>query len=164
MVWSCFFIFLFYPFFLFFLFCLFYHLFLFCLFLFLPLVTLELFLSIWTKYLTIQQIQYSDKLNITQVAIAWDSLPSTFPLTTPWFLQYRQPFFNGCQLAYSPHLCPDNGPKFIDTLLRQWLTRLGVRTLLIEPGSPWENGNIEQVNGKLRDELLDPKIFFTLEE
>ena len=44
------------------------------------------------------------------------------------------------------------------------LERLGVKTLLIEPGSPWENGYVESFNGKLRDELLDREIFTTLEE
>jgi transposase InsO family protein len=39
-----------------------------------------------------------------------------------------------------------------------------VRTLYIEPGSPWENGHIESFNGKLRDELLDREIFDTLLE
>jgi transposase InsO family protein len=48
--------------------------------------------------------------------------------------------------------------------LRQWLARLAVKTLFIEPGSPWENGYIESFNGKMRDELHDRKIFFTLEE
>jgi putative transposase len=42
--------------------------------------------------------------------------------------------------------------------------RLGVKTLFIEPGSPWENGYIESFNGKLRDELLNREIFTTLEE
>ena len=44
------------------------------------------------------------------------------------------------------------------------LSRLGVETLFIEPGSPWENGYIESFNGKLRDELLNGEIFTTLEE
>jgi putative transposase len=48
--------------------------------------------------------------------------------------------------------------------VRKWLARLGVKTLFIEPGSPWENGYIESFNGKLRDELLNRKIFTTLEE
>jgi transposase InsO family protein len=41
---------------------------------------------------------------------------------------------------------------------------LNVQTLFIEPGSPWENGYVESFNGKLRDELLDPEIFYTLTE
>jgi len=41
---------------------------------------------------------------------------------------------------------------------------LGVKTLFIEPGSPWENGYVESFNGKLRDELLDGEIFYTLKE
>ena len=45
-----------------------------------------------------------------------------------------------------------------------WLERLEVQTLFIEPGSPWENGYIESFNGKLRDELLNGEIFYTLWE
>ena len=48
--------------------------------------------------------------------------------------------------------------------MREWLSQLNVRTLYIEPGSPWENGYIESFNGKLRDELLDGEIFYTLTE
>jgi putative transposase len=48
--------------------------------------------------------------------------------------------------------------------IRRWLSRLGIKTLFIEPGSPWENGYIESFNGKLRDELLKREIFTTLEE
>ena len=58
----------------------------------------------------------------------------------------------------------DNGPEFIAEILRTWLAELGVRTLFIEPGSPWENGYIESFNGKLRDELLNLEIFDTLLE
>jgi transposase InsO family protein len=48
--------------------------------------------------------------------------------------------------------------------VRKWLDRLGVKTLFIAPGSPWENGYIESFNGKLRDELLNREIFTTLTE
>jgi putative transposase len=58
----------------------------------------------------------------------------------------------------------DNGPEFTAERVRQWLSRLEVGPLFIEPGSPWENGYIESFNGKLRDELLDREIFFTLKE
>ena len=58
----------------------------------------------------------------------------------------------------------DNGPEFTARAVRKWLARLGVKTLFIEPGSPWENGYIESFNGKLRDELLNREIFTTLEE
>ena len=62
------------------------------------------------------------------------------------------------------HIRSDNGPEFTAKAIRAWLNRLGVKTLCIEPGSPWENGYIESFNGKLRDELLDREIFTTLEE
>ena len=57
-----------------------------------------------------------------------------------------------------------NGPEFTAKAVRHWLTRVGVRTLYIEPGSPWENGYIESFNGKLRDELLNGELFYTLWE
>jgi len=62
------------------------------------------------------------------------------------------------------HIRSDNGPEFTARAIRKWLTRLGVKTLFIEPGSPWENGYIESFNGKLRDELLNREIFTTLVE
>ena len=62
------------------------------------------------------------------------------------------------------HIRSDNGPEFTARAVRKWLDRLGVKTLFIEPGSPWENGYIESFNGKMRDELLDREIFTTLEE
>lgn len=58
----------------------------------------------------------------------------------------------------------DNGPQFAAFRVREWLGRVGVKTLFIEAGSPWENGFIESFNGKLRDELLDREIFDTLLE
>ncbi len=58
----------------------------------------------------------------------------------------------------------DNGPEFTAKMVRKWLSNVGVRTLFIEPGSPWENGYVESFNGKLRDELLDREIFDTVEE
>ena len=62
------------------------------------------------------------------------------------------------------HIRSDNGPEFTAKAVRRWLNRLGVKTLFIEPGSPWENGYIESFNGKLRDELLNREVFTTLKE
>lgn len=62
------------------------------------------------------------------------------------------------------HIRSDNGSEFTARSVRQWLGRLGVRTLFIEPGSPWENGYNESFNGKLRDELLNGEIFYSLRE
>jgi putative transposase len=58
----------------------------------------------------------------------------------------------------------DNGPEFTSKALRKWLEDVEVKTLYIEPGSPWENGYIESFNGKLRDELLNREVFDTLWE
>jgi len=62
------------------------------------------------------------------------------------------------------HIRSDNGPEFTAKVIRRWLNRVGVKTLFIEPGSPWENGYIKSFNGKLRDELLNREIFTTLTE
>ena len=58
----------------------------------------------------------------------------------------------------------DNGPEFTAKAVRRWLPRVGVQTLFIEPGSPWENGYVESFNGKLRDEHLNVELFDTLLE
>jgi len=58
----------------------------------------------------------------------------------------------------------DNGSEFTAKAVRGWLERIGVQTLYIEPGSPWENGYVESFNGKLRDELLNGEIFYNLWE
>ena len=62
------------------------------------------------------------------------------------------------------HIRSDNGPEFTAKAVREWLERVGSKTLYIEPGSPWENGYVESFNGKLRDELLDREVFNTLRE
>jgi putative transposase len=62
------------------------------------------------------------------------------------------------------HIRSDNGPEFTAKAVRKWLQQLGVETLFIAPGSPWENGYIESFNARLRDELLNREIFTTLLE
>ena len=62
------------------------------------------------------------------------------------------------------HIRSDNGPEFIARALRAWYGMLTIAPLFIEPGSPWENGYVESFNGKLRDELLNGELFYTLQE
>ena len=62
------------------------------------------------------------------------------------------------------HIRSDNGSEFTAKRVRSWLSRLQVKPLFIEPGSPWENGYIESFNGKMRDELLNGEIFSSLKE
>jgi putative transposase len=62
------------------------------------------------------------------------------------------------------HVRSDNGPEMTAKIVRQWLASVGAKTLYIEPGSPWENGYCESFNGKLRDELLNGEIFYSLRE
>jgi transposase InsO family protein len=66
--------------------------------------------------------------------------------------------------AVPQHIRSDNGPEFTAQVVRDWLGKVEVKTLFIDPGSPWENGYVESFNGKLRDELLDREIFYSLEE
>ncbi len=58
----------------------------------------------------------------------------------------------------------DNGPEFTANAVREWLAKVGVKTLFIAPGSPWENGYNESFNGTLRDQFLNGEIFYTLKE
>ena len=62
------------------------------------------------------------------------------------------------------HIRSDNGPEFIANAVQDWLAKIGVKTLYITPGSPWENGYCESFNGSMRDELLNGEIFYTLAE
>ena len=62
------------------------------------------------------------------------------------------------------HIRSDNGPEFIAKALQDWIAAVGAKTAYIAPGSPWENGFIESFNARLRDELLNGEIFFTLRE
>ncbi|EAQ33531.1 transposase orfB [Nitrobacter sp. Nb-311A] len=56
------------------------------------------------------------------------------------------------------------GPEFIAKAVREWIAAVGAKTAFIEPGSPWENGYCESFNSKLRDELLNSEIFYSLTE
>ena len=62
------------------------------------------------------------------------------------------------------HIRSDNGPEFTARVVRALLGNLDVKTLFIEPGSPWENGYNESFNGKLRDEMLKQEVFYSLNE
>lgn len=61
-------------------------------------------------------------------------------------------------------ICSDNGAGLTAGVAREWLGKIGVKTLYIEPGSPWENGSVESFNGKLRDELLNGEILHTVKK
>jgi hypothetical protein len=68
-------------------------------------------------------------------------------------ITYRQPFFPTCY-----------GPEFVAKDVRDWIAAVGARTAYIEPGSPRENGYCESFNARLRDELLNGEIFYSLRE
>jgi transposase InsO family protein len=58
----------------------------------------------------------------------------------------------------------DNGPEFVAKAVQEWIAAVGAKTAYIERGGPWENGYIESFNARLRDELLNGEIFYTLRE
>lgn len=62
------------------------------------------------------------------------------------------------------HVRSDNGPEFVAKAVRNWIGAVGAMAAYIEPGSPWENGFIESFNARLRDELLNGEIFYSLAE
>jgi len=62
------------------------------------------------------------------------------------------------------HIRSDQGSEFIANVAKDWLGKIGVRTLYIEKASPWENGYNESFNGKLREELFNGEVFYSLTE
>jgi len=62
------------------------------------------------------------------------------------------------------HIRSDNGPEFVAKAVQDWIAAVGANTAYIAPGSPWKNGFIESINARLRDELLNGEIFYTLRE
>ena len=62
------------------------------------------------------------------------------------------------------HIRSDNGPEFVAKQVQTWITAVGAKTAYIEKGSPWENGYVESFNARLRDELLNGEIFYSLRE
>ena len=62
------------------------------------------------------------------------------------------------------HIRSDNGSEFIAQAVQDWIKAVGAKTAYIAPGSPWENGYVESFNARLRDELLDGEIFYSLRE
>ena len=68
------------------------------------------------------------------------------------------------QYGAPEHIRSDNGSEFIEKDLRHWLEEHKIKTLYIDPGSPWQNGYIESFNGRLRDECLKRELFYTLTE
>ena len=62
------------------------------------------------------------------------------------------------------HIRSDNGPEFVAKSVQTWIHAVGAKTAYIEPGSPWENGYIESFNARMRDELLNGELFYSLKE
>ena len=68
------------------------------------------------------------------------------------------------QRGVPSHIRSDNGPEFVANAVQQWIAAVGAKTAYIERGSPWENGYVESFNSRLRDELLNGEIFYSLRE
>jgi transposase InsO family protein len=60
------------------------------------------------------------------------------------------------------HIRSDNGPEFVAKSVPAWIRAVGAKTAYIEPGSPWQNGYVESFNARLRDELLNGEVFYSL--
>ena len=88
--------------------------------------------------------------------------PTFTPPATTQCRRYRgRVLLRRLQPAY---IRSDNGPEFIAQAVRDWIKAVGAKTAYIEPGSPWENGYCESFNGRMRDELLNGEIFYSLRE
>jgi putative transposase len=62
------------------------------------------------------------------------------------------------------YLRSDNGSEFIARIVQQWLAQSHIKTIYIEPGSPWQNGFVESFHGRFRDECLNREQLWTLTE
>jgi transposase InsO family protein len=62
------------------------------------------------------------------------------------------------------HIRSDNGSEFIHGELQEWLKKTGIKTLYIDPGSPWQNGFIESFHSRFRAECLAREQLWTLSE
>lgn len=58
----------------------------------------------------------------------------------------------------------DNGPEFIAHEVQRWLSANQIKTLYIDPGSPWQNGFVESFHSRFRDECLNRETLWTLTE
>jgi transposase InsO family protein len=80
-----------------------------------------------------------------------------------------QDVLNWLQRAIAAHGTPeylrsDNGPEFIAQAVQQWLRDHQIKTIYIDPGSPWQNGFVESFHGRFRDECLNREQLWTLTE
>ena len=62
------------------------------------------------------------------------------------------------------HIRSDNGSEFVARILQGWLATRHIKTLYIEPASPWQNGHVESFHGSLRDECLDRELMLSVAE
>ena len=71
-----------------------------------------------------------------------------------------------CFIRYGKpeYIRSDNGSEFKAGVLQQWLRTVDVEPIYSYPGSPWENGYNERFNGTLRHEVLNPEVFYSLDE
>ncbi len=102
-------------------------------------------------------IRVKRKLNSTEVI---DALTDLFILRgVPVYIRSELPIEGA--IGSSPM---GDGPEFIAEAVRDWIKAVGAKTAYIEPGSPWENGFCESFNGRMRDELLNGEVFYSLRE
>lgn len=62
------------------------------------------------------------------------------------------------------YLRSDNGSEFIAKAVQRWLAEKQIKTIYIDPGSPWQNGFVESFHGRFRDECLNREQLWTLTE
>ena len=68
------------------------------------------------------------------------------------------------QYGLPEHIRSDNGTEFIAGKIQRWLRVNQIKTLYIEPGSPWQNGYIESFHSRFRDECLNREWLLNLRE
>ncbi|MBL8992366.1 MAG: IS3 family transposase [Spirochaetia bacterium] len=62
------------------------------------------------------------------------------------------------------YLRSDNGSEFIANIVQDYFENHGIKTIYIDPGSPWQNGFVESFHSRFRDECLNRELLWTLTE
>ena len=68
------------------------------------------------------------------------------------------------QRGIPKYIRSDNGSEFIAKEVQHWLREMGIRTIYIDPGSPWQNGHVESFHNRLRDECLNQELLPSVTE
>lgn len=121
---------------------------------------------VWSYDFAMDQTEDGRRLKLMPVVEEYTreclALPTERSITSEEVIQTLAYLF--AERGAPDYIRSDNGPEFIACAVKEWLTTSGVKTLYIEPGSPWENAYSETFISRMRDELLNREVFANVAE